>query len=68
MNEAQQLALAMFVLACAAMTLVAGQLYMNQGSEMTSAPRRLQTMPLGISSPTQTSRSAIPDFAAQRRS
>jgi hypothetical protein len=68
MNDAQQLALAMFVLACAALTLIVGQLYMEHGSPTTSASRHVQAAPLSISSPEKTSSRARRDLVAASRS
>jgi hypothetical protein len=66
MNDAHQLALAMFVLACAAMTLVAGQLYLQQGMDTkTIAPKHLQTAALGASPPAPGH--ARPDLVMARR-
>lgn len=68
MNDAHQLALAMFVLACVAMTLVAGQLYMQQGMDTkTTTPKHLQTATLGVSPPAATPGHARPDLVMARR-
>jgi hypothetical protein len=58
MNEAQQLALAMFVLACAAVTLVSGQLYIEYSAKTASAAEPLYTTSLNISSQTATNSGA----------
>lgn len=68
MNEAHQLALAMFVLACTAMTLVAGQLYMEQSMDAkTSAPRHLRTVSLGASPPAEARSGTRPNLVMLTR-
>jgi hypothetical protein len=63
MNEAHQLALAMFVLACAAATLVAGQLYMQQSMDAQTFTRRhVQARLLGASPATEMRGHARPGF------
>ncbi|WP_375157567.1 hypothetical protein [Bradyrhizobium sp. RDT46] len=67
MNEAHQLALAMFVLACTAATLVAGQLYMQQSMDsQTFAGRHVPARSLGVS-PVAKMRGQEPDFVVTRR-
>ena len=60
---AHQLALAMFVLACAAVTLVAGQLYMQQSMDaQTFTGRHVPARLLGTSPATEMRGHARPDF------
>ena len=50
MDDAHQFALVMFVLACAAATLLSGQLYMEHNATTASATKPLQRTSLSISS------------------